>query len=376
MSTDCERIAEEEPVPDPAGQPRAGGAVRLYALAALTLVLIGLSLALAVPFLPAITWAAAFAILAWPMHRLLRRLLPWPAVAAAASTVLVLAIILGIGGFVAYQVAAEAGAAVKHLQKQSAEDGGLEATASKIPGVRRALDWSKRMGVHPDEEAKKLLGSVTGYVANLTQGSAAAAIQLLVAGFILYYLFLEPDAFVSEIRRLLPLSSAEGDFLIKRAGDSVHANLYATIVTGVLNSGSFGLLFWFFGLPAPLLWTVVMFVLSVLPIVGAGLIWAPAAVYLATQGRWLAAAGLVGWGLACFVAIGYFLYGRLVGERMRMHDVPALLSFLGGLALFGLSGMILGPAIVAVTMALLEVWHRRMADRGGRDPEAATKLVA
>jgi predicted PurR-regulated permease PerM len=106
-----------------------------------------------------------------------------------------------------------------------------------------------------------------------------------------------------------------------------------------------------------------MFILSILPIVGTGFVWIPAAIYLALTGRWLAAAALVAWGVLSFLITDNVIYVRLAGERMRLHDVPALIAFLGGLALFGMSGMILGPAILAVTVALLEVWKGRLAAR-------------
>ena len=114
-------------------------------------------------------------------------------------------------------------------------------------------------------------------------------------------------------------------------------------------------------MPAPVLWAVVIFVLSILPIVGAGFVWIPASIYLAVSGRWLAAGALVGWGVLSFLIVDNVIYVRLAGERMRLHDVPALIAFLGGIAIFGISGMILGPAILAVTVAFLEVWKERLA---------------
>ncbi|WP_165247865.1 AI-2E family transporter [Paludisphaera soli] len=345
----------------PAGRARAGEEIRLFALIALTVLLLGLSVVLAFPFLPSITWAVALAILAWPMHVRLRQYIPWPSAAAGLSTTIVVVVLLGIGGFVVYNLAAEAGAAVQHLEKKTSEGGGVEATVAEIPFVGAAMKWLEDKGVDVEGQARRLAGSLAQYVSGFTQVSAVATIQFLVAAFILFYLFRDPRAFLTEIQDLLPMPRSESDFIIKRAGDSVHANLYATLITGLLNAGSYGLLFWWFGLPAPLLWTVIMFILCILPILGAGLVWGPAAIYLAMNGQWIGAIVLVGWGVLTFIIIGYFLYGRIVGERMKMHDVPALLAFLGGLAVFGLSGMILGPAIVAVTMALIEVWKRRMA---------------
>ena len=169
------------------------------------------------------------------------------------------------------------------------------------------------------------------------------------------------------MRDLLPLSKAESDFLMARAADSVHATVYATVVTSVIDSVAFGLLFWWTGLPAPVLWSVIMFLLSLLPVLGAGMIWFPATLYLAWSGSWLGAAGLAAVGAATAVFVDNMLYARLAGGRMRMHNVPVLIAFLGGLAVFGASGMILGPAILAVTEAILEVWRRRISRGDGTE---------
>jgi predicted PurR-regulated permease PerM len=357
--------AETAPVPPPtASGPRS------IALMALSLFFIGLCVLLIIPFLPAISWAAALAILAWPMHRLVRRHVKWPSVAAALSTVIVMATILGSGAVVGYQLASEAASAAVKVQSETAEAGGLQEGAARLPVVGPAVTWLERRNIDVEGETRRFLSSFTRSIAGFTQGSLSAAIQFLVAAFILYFLFREPWKFLEEARELLPMTREESDFLLKRAADSVQANLNATVVTGLINAASFGLLFWWMGLPAPLMWTAVMFVLSVLPIVGAGLVWGPAAVYLAMSDRWVPAIILVGWGLLMLVVVGYFLYGHLVGEKMRTHDVPALLSFLGGLAVFGLSGMVLGPAILAVTMAILEVWKRRLVGPSARGAAA------
>jgi predicted PurR-regulated permease PerM len=167
------------------------------------------------------------------------------------------------------------------------------------------------------------------------------------------------------VRDLLPLSRSESDRVFSRAADSVHANLYATIITSLIDAVGGGLLFWVLGLPAPVLWSVVIFVLAILPVVGAGLVWVPAAAYLGMSGNWLGFTALVTWGVLTSILVDNLLYVRLAGDRMRMHAVPAMIAFLGGIAVFGVSGMILGPAIFAVTEAVVDVWKLRRAQAEG-----------
>ena len=337
-------LAQAEPA-------RAGDRVRLFALAALTVVLIGLCILLAVPFLPAITWGVALAILAWPMHRRISRHVAQPGLAAGISTAVMVAVILGTGLFVTYQVAREA-ISITERVNGGAHGEVLRGKAAAVPGLGQVVAWMERAGLDVETEARRLILSHTRVFSDLAGGSARSIVQSLVMVFLLYYLFRDHSAFLDRVRELLPLSRAEGDLLLSRAGDSVHGILFATVVTSLIDAILFGFLFRAVGLPAPLLWAVVLFVLSLLPVLGSGMVWVPAAVYLAMTGRWLGAAALVGCGLLTAVLVDNLLYVRLVGDRMRMHEVPALISFLGGLALFGASGMILGPAILAVTEAL------------------------
>ena len=119
-----------------------------------------------------------------------------------------------------------------------------------------------------------------------------------------------------------------------------------------------------------------MLLLSLLPVLGAGMVWVPAAIYLGMTGRWLGAASLIGLGVVTATFVDNILYARLAGGRMRLHNVPVLVAFLGGLAVFGMSGMILGPAILAVTEALLEVWKRRMAGAKGPPTTSETRAIS
>jgi predicted PurR-regulated permease PerM len=199
----------------------------------------------------------------------------------------------------------------------------------------------------------------TSSVTGLAQGSIDAIIQFLVMAFILYYLLRDHRPFLEGLRGLLPLTKRESDLVLSHAGDSIHANLYATFVTSVIDSIGFGLIFWWFGLPAPVLWTLVMFFLSLLPVLGAGMVWAPTVAYLGLTGQWPPALALLAWGIFTFILVDNALYARLAGKRMRMHEVLALVAFLGGLALFGVSGVIVGPVIAAVTIGVLEVWKGR-----------------
>jgi len=358
---ELEPVADRLPSPEPSGRhfPPVSDFVRLGALAVITAALVALCLRLIVPFLPGVTWGIALAIIADPIDRAMARRIGNRTFSAILSTLLVAALILVPGLFVAYRLAMETATAAKQIQAATA-DAGRFSSLAELPGMSQVVPWLDRFGVDLEAQVRSFIGAHTQDVAQLTQGSAAAVVQFLLTIFVLYYLFRDRERFLAGLRELLPLTHAECDQVFDGAAGSVHANLRAAVITSAIDSVTFGLTFWAVGLPAPVLWASVMFILALVPILGAALVWIPAALYLLVSGRWPAGAAVVACGLALFIFVDNLLYSRLAGDRMRMHPVAAMIAFLGGIALFGTSGMVLGPATFAVTLAVIEVWRHRM----------------
>ena len=276
-------------------------------------------------------------------------------------------VIVGSGLFVAYQLAREA-ATVSAGMTTSELPTVIRGKLAAVPFLQPALSWMDRVGVDLEVEIRKLVGGYAAGASKLAQGSLAAVIQLLVTTFLLFHLLLDSGDFRQGLRDLLPLARPESDQVMSRAAESVHASVYANFLTSFIDAAGGGLMFWYLGISEPLLWGTVMFVLSLLPVVGAGLVWIPVALYLAFSGQWGSCLMLVTWGLLTFVIVDNYLYFRLVGTRMRMHQALALIAFLGGISIFGISGMILGPAILALTVAFLEVWKQRLSVGRGAAP--------
>lgn len=355
-----------EPPPEPAFPDR----VRLVKLGLLTVLALALCVYLALPFLPALTWGMALAVIAWPLHRWVARHLPYRVPAAGLTSAVVLAAVVGSGVFVAYHMAREAGAQAAKVQQESTETTIKEAM-SRTPGMSAVVEWMDRLHLDIDAAMRQLIDRYTTDASALVNGSVWGIVQFVVAVFILFHFLKDKGVILDGVRHLLPLTRPEADRVFGRVADTVHANLYATLVTSLIDGVGGGLLFWALGLPAPVTWGVVMFILSVLPVLGTFLVWAPVALYLALVGNWPGALILVGWGVGSWFVVDNFIYVRLAGPRMRMHQVPALIAFLGGLAVFGVSGMIVGPAIAGMTLALLDVWTYRSAAAGAATPAPA-----
>ena len=147
------------------------------------------------------------------------------------------------------------------------------------------------------------------------------------------------------------------DRLFGRVVDAVVATFYGTVVVAAVQGALGGLIFWWLELPMPVLWGLVMALLAIIPVLGAFIIWVPAAVFLALNGDWSKALILAAWGTIVVGGIDNLLYPILVKDQLRLHTVPAFISIVGGLILFGASGLILGPLIVTATMFFLETWR-------------------
>lgn len=343
------KAAAEERVPR--------GGMHLAALVVITLVGMYFCYRVVEPFLPALAWALALAVIAFPVHNLVRRLIPNKTWSAAISTSFVVLVILIPSLLVTAQLAREAGQAGKLLKEQG-ENGKWREAGLRLPYGEEIVPWVEQ-NVDFSQTAQQVVTYMTRDAGELLKGSLWAAIQVLVTVFVLFYCFRDRDRLLEGLRGFIPLPKGETENLIKRTDDSIHATVYGTIITGLLQGVTGGLIFWALGLPAPILWGAIMFVLAILPILGAFIVWVPAAALLISQERYWHAGILVTWGLLMAGPVCNFVYAYLAGGRMRMHPVPALIAFIGGLAVFGVTGMILGPVVVVLTLELIEVWRRR-----------------
>jgi predicted PurR-regulated permease PerM len=135
-------------------------------------------------------------------------------------------------------------------------------------------------------------------------------------------------------------------------------------------------MFWWLDLPAPLIWGVIMALLAIVPVLGAFVVWIPTACVLALDGRWGHAALLIFWGSVVVGSIDNFLYPLLVGNRVKLHTVPALIAIIGGVSLLGASGLIVGPVVMAVTASLLDVWRARVSSWTVADDDVSSPSAA
>lgn len=181
-------------------------------------------------------------------------------------------------------------------------------------------------------------------------------LQLALMLYVAFFLLRDGRVLVEKLIEALPLGDERERMLFQKFAEvaraTVKGNLFVAMVQGTLG----GLIFWVLDLPGPLLWGVVMTVLSLIPAVGAGIVWLPAALYLYAVGDWVSATVLIGFGVLVIGLADNVLRPILVGRDTRLPDWMVLLSTLGGIAMVGLHGFVVGPLIAVLFVAFWQIF--------------------
>ncbi|MCW5636941.1 MAG: AI-2E family transporter [Rubrivivax sp.] len=353
-------------VPDaPAGAPAASGrwlrqGLPDLALLVLTLGALALCFLIARPFVTSLAWAMALAVVGWPLHRRIAARLRWPALAAACSLGVIAVLFVVPSVLVVPSIVDEAMGGYR-LVRTRIESGAWNDALARHPllgpvweGLRQRLDLGDVL-----QQAGALLTSLGSLAVRL---SFIGTVELALTAFFLFYFLRDRDTLLAGLRSLLPLAPAEADRVLGTVHDTVIATVYGKVLVAVVQGLLGGAMFWWLGLPAAWFWAIVMAVLSIIPLLGPPLVWAPAALLLMFEGQWGQAVLLLVWGTAVVGLADNLLYPIVVGRYLRLHTVPLLIALIGGVVVFGAVGFFVGPVVLAVALALLEIWRARAAD--------------
>jgi predicted PurR-regulated permease PerM len=201
--------------------------------------------------------------------------------------------------------------------------------------------------------AAGLLGTV---INKASKGTFQFVVNLFLIFFAMFYFFRDGDRLIPTLKYLSPLSDRYEDKLIMQFLSVSRATIKGTLLIGLIKGFMGGLTFWIFGISSPILWGVVMVLLSIIPMVSAWLVMYPAAIMLMISGQvWQ---GILLFLIAALIIgnIDNILIPRLVGREAGMHELMVFFSTLGGISIFGVMGFIIGPIIAALFISILDVY--------------------
>ena len=339
--------------------------VRLIAVLAVTAIALYVCWLMLRPFLAVLAWAVVLVIVFYPVHKRLGEKIKRRSLCAMTSTILVILIVVAPLVLLTVAVTGEVRKAVTNLptQMQNMREPVANFTG-RLPG------WVQdRIGTDgTDPEALKqfltqqlqnygsaIVGQSVGMLGNIISGIVKAFFVIIT----MYYLFRDGDNIVAALPGALPFSIEQSEALLARISQVIGASVYGVVSIALLQGFLGGLAFWILGVPSPLLWAVVLAFVCMIPLAGSFFVWGPAAVYLMLSDHVTKGIILVIWGAVVISSIDNLVRPKLIKNQTRLHELFVFFAVLGGISMFGLLGIVLGPVILAITIGLLNTFKTR-----------------
>ena len=313
------------------------------------------------PFMGVLAWAVVLVIVFYPVHKRIASRFGRRSWSALLSCLLVVLIVVLPLTLLTAAVVQEFSKVAPNLPSNFSQ------LFSQQPAILgRVTEWvQSRFGIDMlgfqdffiqqlQNLSQRLLGASFSLVGNIV----TTIIKAFFVIFTMYYLFRDADKIVNKLPDALPLSRERSDAIISRTQQVVSASVYGVVTIAGLQGLLGGLAFWILGIPSPILWAVLMAFVCMIPVAGSFLVWLPLSIYLMLTGHWTKALLLIIWGALVISTIDNFLRPKLVGNQTRLHELFIFFSVLGGISVFGLLGIVLGPVVLAITLGLLETFSR------------------
>jgi predicted PurR-regulated permease PerM len=318
-------------------------------------------------FLMAIILAGIFTALSKPLYnRLQQRFGNRSALASLTTILLIVCVILlpmaGLLGIVAAQAVKVSELARPWIEQHLSEPGAFLPTIESLPFYDTIEPYKNEIL----KKAGGLVGDLSGFIftkiSSLTLGTMNLIFSMFVMLYCMFFFLMDGEKLLDKILYYLPLQDEDERRILERFTSVSRATIKGTLVIGILQGGLAGAAFWVAGIPSAVFWGAIMAVLSIIPSIGSALIWAPAAIILMATGHLVSGVLLV---LFCGVVVGSLdnlLRPVLVGKDTQMHELMIFFGTLGGIFMFGLPGLVIGPIAAALFVTVWDIYGIAFAD--------------
>jgi predicted PurR-regulated permease PerM len=318
-----------------------------------------------------LAWALLLGSLLAPLNLRLAKRLGGRTQLASSMTLLaaVLLFILPVAA-VAGAVAAQAAQLLNRLERRMPDvSQGLSLELSQLPWLERSLAWIDantsisllQMQGWLIEGSKRLLETLVASGGSFLMGAVGTAASFVLMLFVLFFVLRDGPGLALKVVQMLPIEDRRRARLWQHLTDVTRAVFLGIGLTALLQGMLVGVGFWIAGLPSPLVFGVVAVLVSLIPMVGSALIWAPGALFLAAHGEYGYAIFLVAWGAIVVGMVDNFLRPVLISGRAEVPTLAVLVGVMGGLAAFGFIGLFLGPIVLGLLVALFRYESEMLA---------------
>jgi predicted PurR-regulated permease PerM len=320
--------------------------VNKWTLLVVVLLISALFLTMIRQFLIAIFLAGVFSALSFPMYRRFEIWFGGRRIPASAVTIIIIVCVIlvplaGLLGIVA---------------NQAVKVGTLSQSLQSLPFYETIEPYRNQIISKAGELAGSMSGFITDKLTSATMGTFNMIVNVFIMLYCMFFFLIEGEGILKKILYYLPLEDHDERRILYKFTSITRATIKGTLVIGILQGVLAGLAFAVLGISSALFWGTVMAVLSVIPSVGSALIWFPAVVYLAASGQ-------IGKGIGLFVFCAFvvgsldnLLRPKLVGRDTQMHELMILFGTLGGIFMFGMVGVIIGPVIAGLFVTVWEIY--------------------
>lgn len=341
------------------------------------LVLVGCAFVL-LPFVPAIMWAIVLTVLTLPIHQRFRKRMGENLAAAVATlcTLLIIVVPLSIVGAI---LVSEVSGYVKNIATSAPAGQSIYSPEYLLGEIDKALQpLAERLGNKEFSalgwfnENKAQLGKSGGPMLAKGATSFGVGIFTLVVAFLtMFFLLRDGHKLREPALELIPLPRERAATVIQKMGLTIHAVFIGVVMVALIQGALAGIAYWAAGVPSPLVWAIVTTILCAIPLLGAPVAYVPLGIILMAQGNWAGGIGLVAFGFLIISQVDNFLRPFIIGSRVALHPMAIFFSLLGGVFALGPVGLMAGPVLLTVVLALQDVIRERIALESGNGKEGS-----
>jgi predicted PurR-regulated permease PerM len=322
------------------------------------------------PLLKALLLGALLAGLCHPLYRWVTRLLRGRRSLGAIVTLVILFIVVAgplsaFLGVVVQQALAVSDQAIPWVQRHFGAASAFNAhdwLVQRFPALADHVPSQEQLVESVAAAAKSMGGFLVSVASQMTATTAAFLLNLFVMIYAMFFFFRDGEKILERIFYYLPLSDEDEALMLQRFSSITRATVKGTLVIGIIQGALAGFAFWVAGIDGSAFWGTIMAILSIVPGIGAALIWVPAVIYLMMTGQLLAGLLLFAWCAAVVGTIDNILRPILVGKDAKMPDLLILVGTLGGLFLFGPIGFIVGPIVCGLFLTVWDIYGATFKD--------------
>lgn len=315
------------------------------------------------PFVYPFIWAFVLTILFYPVFLFLGRHVKWKPGASMLTVLIILLLIVGPFSYMLLSLGVE----LAQLSTKF-EEGQLNNMLMKIQ-EHRAVEWFVNIlkitfGIKDFDLVAVFQSNFSDFSSNVLQwvsvsvkNIAFGVINFIIMIFSLYFLLKDGPEFIKQLKEYMPFPESHKDRLAYKVKDMVISTIYGGVTVGIAQGIVGGIAFYFLGISSPIFWGMMIALMSFVPIIGTFAIWGPASIILVIQGQILKGIVLLLIGTLIISMIDNILKPLIIGGRTKMHTLIVFFSVLGGIKLFGLIGLIVGPLTVVLFVSILEIFR-------------------